>query len=126
MPCSEGGPTASSMMVISLLQGSLNQNCMKPFKSVSNGLFCLSLSPCQSLCVPVYDNVLAGTNRLAPSAQSEPIELQADLHYASIHIARARYQEVPHRLAGSNVQSDQTEEVLYSMVNVKRAKAVPE
>ncbi|CAL8238168.1 unnamed protein product, partial [Lota lota] len=79
-----------------------------------------------TLCVPVYDNVLAVTNRLAPSAQSEPMEQQDDLHYASIHISRAKNQEVPSRLAGSHVQSDQKEEVLYSVVHFKRAKTVPE
>ena len=107
-------------------KGLSSRSAWSLLKGFSNGPFCLSLSPCQSLPVPVYDNVSAGTNRWAPSAQSEPIEQQDDLHYASIHISGAQYQKVPHRLAGSNVQSDGSEEVLYSMVNVQRAKAVPE
>ncbi|CAL8238169.1 unnamed protein product, partial [Lota lota] len=93
-----------------------------PLKVFSKSTFLssLSLPPCQTLCVPVYDNVLAVTYRLAPSAQSEPMEQQDDLHYANIHISRAKNQEVPSRLAGSHVQSDQKEEVLYSVVNFKR------
>lgn len=74
----------------------------------------------------MYDNVLALTNRSAPAAQREPLEQQDDLHYASIHFSRSKYQEVPGRLAGSCVQSDETEQVLYSVVNFQRPNAVPE
>ncbi|XP_030207489.1 uncharacterized protein LOC115540395 isoform X2 [Gadus morhua] len=72
---------------------------------------------------PVYDNVLALTNRSAPAAQIEPIEQQDDLHYASINISHPENQEGPRCVAGSRVQSDKIEEVLYSVV---KANAVPE
>lgn len=84
------------------------------------------LSPRQTLPVPVYGNVSALTNRSAGAAQGEPMEQQDDLHYASIHTSRPENQEVPHRLAGSRVQSDQTEEVHYAVVNIQRPNAVPE
>ncbi|CAL8349748.1 unnamed protein product [Arctogadus glacialis] len=73
---------------------------------------------------PVYDNVSALTNRSA--AQREPIEEQDDPHYASIHISRSKNQEVPRGFAGALVESDHTEQVLYSAINLKRPKAVPE
>ncbi|KAK0144998.1 B-cell receptor CD22 [Merluccius polli] len=76
----------------------------------------------EPLSVPVYD-VLFLTNRTAPAAQREPIEEQDDLHYSSIHISHSKNQEVPRGLAGCRVQSDQTDEVLYSLVNVKSPKA---
>ncbi|XP_059903480.1 carcinoembryonic antigen-related cell adhesion molecule 6-like isoform X7 [Gadus macrocephalus] len=66
--------------------------------------------------VPVYDNVLALTNRSAPAAQIEPKEQQDDLHYASIILSHPENQEVPRCVAGSRVQPDQIEEVLYSVV----------
>ncbi|KAK0138186.1 B-cell receptor CD22 [Merluccius polli] len=69
--------------------------------------------------LPVYGNVLALTNRAAPAARREPIERQDDLHYASV--SHSENQEVPRCSAGTRVQSDQTDEVLYSVVN-----AVPE
>ncbi|KAK0146428.1 B-cell receptor CD22 [Merluccius polli] len=68
----------------------------------------------ESLPVPVYDNVIPLTNRTAPAAQREPIEERDDLHYASVHVSRSKNQEVPLCMAGSRVQSDQTDEVLYS------------
>ncbi|KAK0144993.1 Sialic acid-binding Ig-like lectin 5 [Merluccius polli] len=68
----------------------------------------------EPLSVPVYDNVLFLTNRTAPAAQREPIEDQDDLHYGSIHISHSKNQEVPRGSAGCRVQSDQTDEVLYS------------
>ncbi|CAL8375087.1 unnamed protein product [Gadus morhua 'NCC'] len=75
---------------------------------------------------PVYGNVSALTNRSASAAQREPIEEQDDLHYASIHISRSKNQEVPRGFAGALVKSDYTEQVLYSAINLKRTKAVPE
>ncbi|CAL8375099.1 unnamed protein product [Gadus morhua 'NCC'] len=66
------------------------------------------------------------TNRSASAAQREPIEEQDDPHYASIHISRSKNQEVPHGFAGALVESDHTEQVLYSAINLKRPKAVPE
>ncbi|CAL8349743.1 unnamed protein product [Arctogadus glacialis] len=75
---------------------------------------------------PVYDNVSALTNRSASAAQREPIEEQDDPHYASIHISRSKNQEVPCGFAGALVESDHTEQVLYSAINLKRPKAVPE
>ncbi|XP_030236019.1 B-cell receptor CD22-like isoform X6 [Gadus morhua] len=75
---------------------------------------------------PVYYNVSALTNRSASAAQREPIEEQDDPHYASIHISRSKNQEVPRGFAGALVESDQTEQVLYSAINLKRPKAVPE
>ncbi|XP_059932469.1 B-cell receptor CD22-like, partial [Gadus macrocephalus] len=75
---------------------------------------------------PVYDNVSALTNRSASAAQREPIEEQDDPHYASIHISRSKNQEVPCGFAGVLVESDHTEQVLYSAINLKRPKAVPE
>ncbi|XP_030208563.1 HEPACAM family member 2 isoform X2 [Gadus morhua] len=75
---------------------------------------------------PEYDNVSALSNRSAPAAQRRPIEDQDDLHYASVHISHSEKQEVPPCLAASRVQSDQTEEVLYSAVNFKSHNAVPE
>ncbi|KAG7257669.1 hypothetical protein CRUP_038093, partial [Coryphaenoides rupestris] len=65
-----------------------------------------------SLPVAVYGDASALTNRSAPAEQREPIEQQDDHHYASIHISRSENQEVPHLLAGSRDQSDQTETVL--------------
>ena len=79
------------------------------------------LSPRQSLPVPVYDNVLPLTNRSAPAAQREPIDEQDDHHYAAIDVSHSENQEVPRLLAGSPVQSHQTEQVIYSLAN-----AVPE
>ncbi|CAL8349753.1 unnamed protein product [Arctogadus glacialis] len=75
---------------------------------------------------PVYDNVSALTNRSASAAQREPIEEQDDPHYASIHISRSKNQEVPCGFAGALVESDHTEQVLYSAINLKRPKAGPE
>ncbi|CAL8349311.1 unnamed protein product [Arctogadus glacialis] len=75
---------------------------------------------------PVYDNVSALTNRSASAAQREPIEEQDDPHYASIHISRSKNQDVPRGFAGALVESDHTEQVLYSAINLKRPKAVPE
>ncbi|XP_056467425.1 B-cell receptor CD22-like isoform X3 [Gadus chalcogrammus] len=75
---------------------------------------------------PVYDNVSALTNRSASAAQREPIEEQDDPHYASIHISRSKNQEVPRGFAGALVESDHTEQVLYSAINLKRPKAVPD
>ncbi|XP_056467429.1 nectin-4-like isoform X1 [Gadus chalcogrammus] len=75
---------------------------------------------------PVYDNVSALTNRSASAAQREPIEEQDDPHYASIHISRSKNQEVPRGFAGVVVESDHTEQVLYSAINLNRPKAVPE
>ncbi|XP_059903341.1 HEPACAM family member 2-like isoform X2 [Gadus macrocephalus] len=76
--------------------------------------------------VPLSDNVSALTIRSAPAAQREPIEDQDDLHYASVHISHSKNQEVPRCLAGSCVQSDQPEGVLYSAVNFKTHSTVPE
>ncbi|CAL8332930.1 unnamed protein product [Lota lota] len=76
--------------------------------------------------VPVYDNISALTYRLAPGAQREPKEQQDDLPYANIHICHSEYQEVHHCLAGSRVQSDQTEEVFYSLVYFPSPNTVPE
>ncbi|KAJ3590587.1 hypothetical protein NHX12_008537 [Muraenolepis orangiensis] len=70
----------------------------------------------QSLPVPVYGNVSTLTNRSAAAAQREPIEEQDDLHYATIYTSCSENQ----------VQSDQKEQVLYSLVNIKRPNAVPE
>ena len=84
------------------------------------------LSPRQSPPCPVYDNVSALTNRSASAAQREPIEEQDDPHYISIHISRSKNQEVPCGFAGVLVESDHTEQVLYSAINLKRPKAVPE
>ncbi|KAJ3591502.1 hypothetical protein NHX12_009445, partial [Muraenolepis orangiensis] len=70
----------------------------------------------ESLPVPVYDNVSTLTNRSAAAAQREPIEEQDDLHYANIYTSCSENQ----------VQSDQKEQVLYSLVNIKRPNAVPE
>ncbi|KAJ3590588.1 hypothetical protein NHX12_008538 [Muraenolepis orangiensis] len=69
-----------------------------------------------SLPVPVYGNVSTLTNRSAAAAQREPIEEQDDLHYATIYTPCSENQ----------VQSDQKEQVLYSLVNIKRPNAVPE
>ncbi|KAK0137462.1 B-cell receptor CD22 [Merluccius polli] len=79
----------------------------------------------EPLPIPVYGNVFALTNRAAPAALREPIEQEDDLHYASIHISRSENQEVPHCSAGSRVQSDQTDEVLYSVVKFKIPNAGP-
>ena len=84
------------------------------------------LSPRQSPPCPVYGNVSALTNRSASAARRESIEEQDDPHYASIHISRSKNQEVPRGFAGALVESDQTEQVLYSAINLKRPKAVPE
>ena len=84
------------------------------------------LTPHQKCPVPLSDNVSALTIHSAPAAQREPIEDQDDLHYASVHISHSENQEVPRCLAGSCVQSDQTDEVLYSVVNFKRHNAVTE
>ncbi|KAJ3591174.1 hypothetical protein NHX12_009121 [Muraenolepis orangiensis] len=70
----------------------------------------------QSLPVPVYDNVSTLTNHSAAAAQREPIEEQDDLHYATSYTSCSENQ----------VQSDQQEQVLYSLVNIKRPNAVPE
>ncbi|XP_056467427.1 myelin-associated glycoprotein-like [Gadus chalcogrammus] len=75
---------------------------------------------------PVYDNVSALTNRSASAARREPIEEQDDPHYPSIHFSRSKNQEVPRGFAGALVKSDHTEQVLYSAINLKRPKAVPE
>ena len=83
------------------------------------------LSPRQSPC-PVYDNVPALTNRSASAARRESIEEQDDPHYPSIHFSRSKNQEVPRGFAGALVKSDYTEQVLYSAINLKRTKAVPE
>ncbi|CAL8294260.1 unnamed protein product [Lota lota] len=74
---------------------------------------------------PVYENVSALTNRLAPAAQREPIEEQDDQHYAIIHTSLSEKQEVHRCSAGSRVQSDQTDAVFYSVINIKRPNAVP-
>ena len=84
------------------------------------------LTPLQPFPVPVYDNLSALTISSAPAVQRELIEDQDDLHYASVHISHSEHQEVPPCLAASRVQSDQTEEVLYSAVNFKSHNAVPE
>ncbi|KAJ3590586.1 hypothetical protein NHX12_008536 [Muraenolepis orangiensis] len=70
----------------------------------------------QSLPVPVYGNVSSLPNRSAAAAQREPIEEQDDLHYATIYTSCSENQ----------VQSDQKEQVLYSLVNIKRPNAVNE
>ncbi|KAJ3590585.1 hypothetical protein NHX12_008535 [Muraenolepis orangiensis] len=70
----------------------------------------------ETLPVPVYGNVSSLTNRSAAAAQREPIEEQDDLHYATIYTSCSENQ----------VQSDQKEQVLYSLVNIKRPNAVPE
>ncbi|CAL8294040.1 unnamed protein product [Lota lota] len=57
--------------------------------------------------------------------EREPIEEQDDCHYASIHTFLSEKQEVPRCLAGSRVQSDQTDAVFYSVINIKRPNAVP-
>ena len=82
------------------------------------------LTPHQLLPVPVYDNVSALTNRLAPVAQGEPIEEQDDHHYASIHTSVSEEQEVPCWMAGSGGQSDKTA-VFYSVVNIQSVNAAP-
>ncbi|KAK0147185.1 Sialoadhesin [Merluccius polli] len=78
----------------------------------------------EALPVPVYDNVLPLTNRSAPAAQREPIDEQDDIHYAAIDVSRSENQEVPRSSAGSPVQSDQTEQVLYSLANFTRPNAL--
>ncbi|XP_056467417.1 B-cell receptor CD22-like isoform X2 [Gadus chalcogrammus] len=75
---------------------------------------------------PVYDNVPALTNRSASAARRDSIEEQDDPHYPSIHFSRSKNQEVPGGFAGALVKSDHTEQVLYSAINLKRPKAVPE
>ncbi|XP_056440640.1 B-cell receptor CD22-like isoform X3 [Gadus chalcogrammus] len=75
--------------------------------------------------VPVYENASALTNQMVPTALREPTEEHDDLHYASIHPSRSKNQEVPRWLPGSRVQSDQTDALFYSVVNVKRPNAVP-
>ncbi|CAL8375079.1 unnamed protein product [Gadus morhua 'NCC'] len=75
---------------------------------------------------PVYDNVPALTNRSASAARRESIEEQDDPHYPSIHFSRSKNQEVPRGFAGALVKSYHTEQVLYSAINLKRPKAVPE
>ncbi|CAL8273240.1 unnamed protein product [Gadus morhua 'NCC'] len=82
--------------------------------------------PMEKCPVPLSDNVSALTIHSAPAAQREPIEDQDDLHYASVHISHSENQEVPRCLAGSCVQSDQPEGVLYSAVNFKTHSTVPE
>ncbi|CAL8240111.1 unnamed protein product, partial [Gadus morhua 'NCC'] len=62
------------------------------------------------LPVPVYENVSARTNHLAPAAQREQIEEQDDYHSAIIHTSLSENQEVPRWLAGSRVQSNHTDE----------------
>ena len=83
------------------------------------------LSPRQSPPCPVYYNVSALTNRSASAARRESIEEQDDPHYPSIHFSRSKNQEVPRGFAGALVVSDHTEQV-YSAINLKRPKAVPE
>ncbi|KAK0136536.1 B-cell receptor CD22 [Merluccius polli] len=92
-------------------------NCLFKRRTPSSTQFNTGLSMLSPISVPVYDNVLFLTNRTAPAAQREPIEEQDDLHYSSIHISHSKNQEVPRGLAGCRVQSDQTDEVLYSLVN---------
>ncbi|CAL8399024.1 unnamed protein product [Arctogadus glacialis] len=60
--------------------------------------------------LPVYENVSARTNHLAPAAQREPIEEQDDHHSAIIHTSLSENQELPRWLACSRVQSDHTDE----------------
>ncbi|XP_059900983.1 B-cell receptor CD22-like isoform X2 [Gadus macrocephalus] len=79
----------------------------------------------EPLPVPVYENASALTNQMVPTALREPTEEHDDLHYASIHTSRSKNQEVPRWLPGSRVQSDQTDALFYSVVNVKRPNAVP-
>ncbi|XP_030205134.1 carcinoembryonic antigen-related cell adhesion molecule 5-like isoform X4 [Gadus morhua] len=62
------------------------------------------------LHVPVYENISALTNRLAHAAQREPIEEQDGRHCAIVHTSHSENQEVTRWLAGSRVQSDQTDE----------------
>ena len=81
-------------------------------------MFSSVLNPHQLLPVPVYENVSARTNHLAPAAQREPIEEQDDHHSAIIPTSLSENQEVPRWLAGSRVQSDHTDEVLYSVVKI--------
>ncbi|CAL8239167.1 unnamed protein product [Gadus morhua 'NCC'] len=77
--------------------------------------------------LPVYENASALTNRPAPAAQREPIERQEELHYGDIqHPHHSEMQEAPRCLAGSLVQSDQTQQVVYSGVNLKGPDAVLE
>ena len=73
----------------------------------------------------MYENASALTNQMVPTALREPTEEHDDLHYASIHTSRSKNQEVPRWLPGSRVQSDQTDALFYSVVNVKRPNAVP-
>ncbi|CAL8401861.1 unnamed protein product [Gadus morhua 'NCC'] len=79
----------------------------------------------EQLPVSLYENTSARTNRLAPGAQREPIEEQEDLHCASIHTSLPENQKAPRYLAGSRVQSEQAEAVIYSVVKSKRPNAVP-
>ncbi|CAL8399175.1 unnamed protein product [Arctogadus glacialis] len=79
----------------------------------------------EPLPVPVYENASALTNRMVPTALREPTEEHDDLHYASIHTSLSGNQEVPRCWAGSHVESDQTDALFYSVVNVKRPNAVP-
>ena len=79
----------------------------------------------QPTSVAEYENISALTNRLAPAAQREPIEEQDNLHYPSIHTSLSENQEMPRWLAGFRLQSDQTDAVLYSVVNIKRPNTVP-
>ncbi|CAL8399108.1 unnamed protein product [Arctogadus glacialis] len=62
------------------------------------------------LHVPVYENISALTNRWAPAAQREPIEEQDGHHCAIVHTSHSENQEGTRWLAGSRVQSDQTDE----------------
>ena len=84
------------------------------------------LSPRQSLPDALYDNVSSRTNHSTPAAQGEPMKQQDEVHYSVIHIPRSEKQEVPHRLAGSHVQSDQPEQVLYSAINFQGPNAAAE
>ncbi|KAK0136534.1 B-cell receptor CD22 [Merluccius polli] len=77
----------------------------------------------EPLSVPVYDVLFLTNHTAAPAAQREPIEEQDDLHYGSIHISHSKNQEVPRGFAGCRVESDQTDEFLYSLVNVISPKA---
>ena len=55
------------------------------------------LTPYQ-LPVPVYVNVSALTNEVAPAARKGPIEEQDGHHYASSHASLSEYQEVTEAL----------------------------
>ena len=95
----------------------MNQKHMIRVQCVLNSFF----SPLSHQPFPVYDNILALTNRSAPAAQREPIEGQDNHHDASVHhISHSENKEMPHG------QSDQTDDVLYSVVNFNRTKTASE